>query len=124
MQVIPTRAHGIIDYLTGILLIAAPWVFGFADGGAAQWTAILVGVVVLLSSLMTDYELSVANVIPLPVHLGLDMVSGLFLAVSPWLFGFADLIYWPHLLVGLMEIVIACLTHRTRDHPREMHAAR
>ena len=41
------------------------------------------------------------------------MVSGALLAVSPWLFGFAGLIWWPHLLVGLVEIVVPMLTRRT-----------
>ena len=34
---ISTRIHGIIDYLTGALLIVAPFLFGFADGTVAQW---------------------------------------------------------------------------------------
>ena len=64
-------------------------------------------------SLFTDYELSISRAIPLRVHLGMDMVSGALLAVSPWLFGFAGLIWWPHLLVGLVEIVVPMLTRRT-----------
>ena len=32
---IPTRIHGIIDYVFGIIAIAAPFVLGFADGTAA-----------------------------------------------------------------------------------------
>jgi hypothetical protein len=35
-SMIPTRVHGIIDYLTGVLLLAAPFIFGFAGGTAAQ----------------------------------------------------------------------------------------
>ena len=41
MRIISTRIHGIIDYLTGLLLIVAPWLFGFANGGAAQWVPVL-----------------------------------------------------------------------------------
>jgi hypothetical protein len=118
MQVISTRTHGIIDYVVGILLIAAPWLFGFANGGIAQWLPVILGLVLLVSSLITDYELSVAKIIPLPVHLGLDIASGALLAVSPWLFGFADVIVWPHLVVGVMEILVACMT------PRHAPAAR
>lgn len=36
MRVIPTRIHGVLDYLMGIVLIAAPWVLDFADGGPEQ----------------------------------------------------------------------------------------
>jgi hypothetical protein len=35
MRFLSTRAHGVIDYATGLLLIIAPYVFGFDNGGAA-----------------------------------------------------------------------------------------
>ncbi len=108
----PPRVHGIIDYIVGALLILAPFILGFADGTAAQWVPIILGAGALLYSLLTDYELGVARVIPMPVHLGLDNASGLLLAASPWLFGFAHRIWWPHVLVGVSEIVIPLLTQR------------
>jgi hypothetical protein len=49
--------------------------------------------------------------IPMKVHLMLDIVSGIFLAASPWLFGFANTIYIPHLILGLIEISTALLTN-------------
>ncbi|ODN70638.1 SPW repeat domain-containing protein [Methylobrevis pamukkalensis] len=110
---INTRTHGIIDYVTGALLIVAPYLFDFANGGIEQWLPQLLGAMTIVMSLMTNYELSVAKVIPLRMHLGVDMASGLLLAVSPWLFGFADVIWWPHLVVGLMEIVVPLMTSRT-----------
>ena len=110
---IDTRTHGILDYATGALLLAAPYLFGFATGGIEQWLPQLLGAMTIAMSLFTDYELSISRAIPLRVHLGIDMVSGALLAVSPWLFGFAGLIWWPHLLVGLVEIVVPMLTRRT-----------
>jgi hypothetical protein len=116
MQVISTRTHGILDYVVGVLLILAPWLFGFATGGIEQWLPVILGLVLIVSSLMTDYELSIAKVIPMPVHLAMDMAMGALLAVSPWLFGFADVIVWPHLLVGIMEIAVALMTERHSHH--------
>ena len=110
---IDTRTHGILDYATRALLLAAPYLFGFATGGIEQWLPQLLGAMTIAMSLFTDYELSISRAIPLRVHLGMDMVSGALLAVSPWLFGFAGLIWWPHLLVGLVEIVVPMLTRRT-----------
>jgi len=109
---IDTRTHGIIDYLTGALLIIAPYLFGFATGGIEQWLPQLLGATTIVMSLLTRYELSVAKLIPLKAHLAVDMASGALLAVSPWLFGFASVIWWPHLLVGLMEIVVPMMTRR------------
>jgi len=109
---IDTRTHGIIDYVTGALLIIAPYLFGFATGGIEQWLPQLLGATTIVMSLLTRYELSVAKLIPLKAHLAVDMGSGALLAVSPWLFGFAGVIWWPHLLVGLMEIVVPMMTRR------------
>lgn len=112
---INTKTHGVIDYLTGVLLLAAPYLFGFASGGAAQIVPQVIGAAIILMSLFTRYELSLAKLIPLKVHLGADIATGIFLAVSPWLFGFAELIWWPHLLVGVMEILVVAIT-RERDN--------
>jgi hypothetical protein len=49
---------------------------------------------------------------PFSVHMVVDVASGLLLAASPWLFGFADRIWWPHLVVGLIEIAVPLLTGR------------
>ncbi len=102
-----------LDYGMEVLLILAPWIFGFADGGARQWVPIILGAGAILYSLVTDYELGVARMLPMPVHLGLDAASGVFLAVSPWLFGFADAIWWPHVIFGLLEVGAALMTQTT-----------
>ncbi len=109
---IPTRTHGVLDYGVGALLIVVPYILGFADGTAAQWVPQILGLVAIGGALMTDYEFGVMRVIPMPVHLGIDVASGALLSLSPWLFGFADRVFWPHLVVGIMEIG-AGLTTRT-----------
>ncbi|MGR3780413.1 MAG: SPW repeat domain-containing protein [Albimonas sp.] len=109
---INTRLHGMIDYATGALLLVAPYLFGFATGGIEQWLPQLLGAMIIVMSLLTNYELSAAKMIPLKAHLAADVVAGVLLAASPWLFGFADVIWWPHLLVGLLEIVVPLLTRR------------
>ena len=115
MRFIPTRIHGMLDYATGLLLIVAPYLFGFANGGAAQWVPMILGVGILLMSLVTDYELSLTRLIPMPAHLAVDGAGGLFLLISPWLFGFADQVRWPHVIVGLLEIGAALTTRTTPD---------
>ena len=112
MRFISTRTHGVLDYVVGALLIVVPYILGFADGTAAQWVPQLLGLVAIGGAMLTDYELGVMRVIPMPVHLMIDIGSGALLALSPWLFGFSDRVFWPHLLVGLMEIG-AGLTTRT-----------
>ncbi|EJW11153.1 hypothetical protein A33M_3414 [Rhodovulum sp. PH10] len=102
-----------IDYVVGALLAASPYLLGFADGGPAEFVPVALGLGAILYSAFTDYELGLIHAIPMPVHLGLDAASGVLLAASPWLFGFADQIFLPHLLIGLFEIVASLVT-RTR----------
>jgi hypothetical protein len=112
MPLIPTRIHGILDYLVGVVLIAAPWLFGFADGSAAMWVPIIIGAGAILNAFLTDYELGVIRIIPMNVHLAIDVIGGIVLAVSPWLFGFADVAWIPHVVVGLIAIGAGLTTER------------
>lgn len=113
MRFIPTRIHGMLDYLIGVLLIAAPWLLNFARGGAETWVPVILGAGTIVYSMLTDYEMGVVHSISMPTHLVLDAGAGALLAVSPWLFGFADLVWVPHLVVGLIEVLAAMTTERT-----------
>lgn len=115
MRVIPTRIHGVLDYLVGVILILAPWLLGFAAGGAETWTPVILGAALIVYSIFTNYELGLMRSIPMNVHLWLDGVGGALLAVSPWLFGFSELVWVPHLVVGLIEIGSAVFTHTVPD---------
>lgn len=115
MRFIPTRIHGVLDYAVGVLLIAAPFLLGFANGGPEMWVPIILGAGAILYSLFTNYELGVVRAIPMPVHLAFDVVAGVFLAASPWLLGYANEVYLPHLLVGLLEIGAGVMTHTVPD---------
>lgn len=116
MKFISRKAHAVLDYLVGIALIAAPSLFGFSDNDAATWSAVGVGVVTLIMSVMTDYEGGLIKVISMGTHLTMDLIAGIFLAVSPWLLGFADRVFLPHLIVGVMEIAVVIFSQRTSQH--------
>ena len=113
MRFIPTQIHGILDYLMGILLIAAPWILDFHRGGPETYVPVVLGAGVIFYSLLTNYELGVVKKIPMKLHLGLDLMGGAFLAASPWLFGFSDYVYLPHLILGILEIGASLMTHTT-----------
>lgn len=127
MRFIGTKTHGYLDYIVGALLIAAPWLFGFDKNDAAVYIPVILGASAIVYSLLTDYELGAWPELSMRTHLALDLASGVLLAVSPWLFGFADYVWAPHLIFGLLEIGVALMTQRspsverTRKHQR--HAA-
>ena len=110
MRFLSTRVHGAMDYAMGILLLASPYLFGFATGGVKQWLPMLLGLAMLGMSLLTRYEWGAIRIIPLPVHLVIDGLSGALLAVSPWLFGFVGVVFLPHLILGLIELGTSLMT--------------
>ena len=118
MKLLSTKVHGVMDYLVGIVLIAAPWLLDFNRGGAETWVPVILGVSVILYSLFTNYELSISKAIPMRTHLTLDIISGALLAASPWIFGFSEYVYLPHLIFGLLEIGAGLLTEKT---PKTAH---
>ena len=124
MRFIPTRVHGLIDYIWGLLVGTSPWLFGFTDDAPATYVAWLFGVGAILYSLATNYEVGLLAVIPMPAHLILDIAGGAILAASPWIFGFADRVFWPHLLFGLFSIVAGLTTERERRPPDRIASER
>ena len=80
----------------------------------------VLGAGAILYSLMTDYELSLNRSIPMKTHLTLDLMSGILLAASPWIFGFADDVYLPHLILGVIEIGASLMT-KTRSTGETKH---
>lgn len=109
LGILPTRIHGYLDYMMGALLVVAPLTLNFG-AGVATWLPALMGCGVIVYSMLTRYELGASGLIPMPAHLMLDVMGGLLLASSPWLFGFADSIWLPHVAVGLAEAGVAVIT--------------
>jgi hypothetical protein len=109
VRFLSTRVHGMLDYLVGALLIALPFAMNFGAGWQT-WLPVALGGGAIVYGLMTRYELGVMPVIPMPVHLMIDFGSGLLLAASPWLFGFASIVWLPHVIFGLFEMGAAAVT--------------
>jgi hypothetical protein len=104
--------HGILDYILSIILLSSPWLFGFSRNGAETWIPLIIGGSAVGYSLFTNDELGVMKLLPMGTHLTIDFLSGLFLVLSPWLFAFADVVYWPHVILGILEAGLALITQR------------
>jgi FtsH-binding integral membrane protein len=81
--------HGTIEYLAGVLLIAAPFLFGFKSSAAVA-VAIIAGVIVLGVAASTEGPSSLISSIPIAVHLLLDFALAAVLIAAPFLFAFSD----------------------------------
>lgn len=112
MRFIPSFLHGLLDYVTGLTFIVIPWLFGIPRHTLSASLFIALGVITLIYSFFTKYELGVIRAIPFRVHLVFDLVAGLLLATAPWLFGFADApkLVGPHVAFGLFAICVAAVT--------------
>ncbi len=110
MRFVPTRLHGVADWLLGALLIALPFLLELDRSAPEGWLPMVLGAAGLTVTFFTDHELGVVRRLPMSRHLMIDGLSGALLAASPWLFGFSDRVWMPHLLLGLTEVVAAFVT--------------
>ena len=81
--------HGAVEYLAGVLFIAAPFLFAF-ESDAAVAVSIVAGVVVIAVAASTEGPSSLVDAIPIAAHLLLDFALSAVLIASPFLFGFSD----------------------------------
>lgn len=116
MRFIPTRVHAVLDYVVGALIIAAPWAFGFTDVEAARWTTLSAGSSALLYSICTNYELGAFKLLSMNAHLMLDILSGIMMMAAPWIFGFADEVWVPFVIIGVFEVLAAVMTNPKTRH--------
>lgn len=121
MKLIPTLVHGAMDYLAALALLVLPSMLGFPQ--TATWVSWIVGVMILIQSLMTDFELGLLPTLSMRAHLVADYVVGPLLALSPWIFGYADRtdVLLPFVLIGLMVLGQALMTD---PHPRRRTSTR
>jgi hypothetical protein len=125
MRFIPTRVHGAVDHVVGPALVLAPTLLRLGRTSPEGLTARAVGGVESFYSNLTDYELSVKNVVPMKVHLALDAVGGATLALVPQLTGARKRgkKHWlPHLALGAFEVGMAALTKTEPPRPVERRA--
>jgi hypothetical protein len=118
---IPLNMHAALEPFIAVIIIAAPWIFGFSDTESATVICVLVGVAMLLVGSMTDWRMSLRRLIPLRMHLAGDLALGAVLLLSPLVFGFADEGGPTRFMViaGALEVLTALMTRwdRTEAEP-------
>jgi hypothetical protein len=125
MRFIPTSVHGAVDRVVGPALVLAPTLLRLGRTSPEGLTARAVGGAEAFYSNLTDYEMSMKNVVPMKVHLVLDAVGGATLALVPQLTGARERgkKHWlPHLAVGAFEVGMAAFTKTEPPRPTERRA--
>jgi len=115
---LPLNVHAALEPLIGAVLIASPWIFGFSDVNEAKISVIVLGILVILTGMMTDWRVSLMRVIPIRTHFMADLTVAALLIVLPFILGFSDEGGATRFMViaGVLEAIAAL---STRWDPRE-----
>ncbi len=113
MKVINAKTHGILDYLTVVFLFLSPTLFGM-DGTLATFTYIL-GVVHLLLTILTAFEVGLIKVIPFRVHGIIEIIVAIALGIVAYWFYTLDNQpgFYFYLVVAMVILLVFFLTDFT-----------
>ena len=121
-KLISTRTHGVIDYVTAGTLFALPRVLGCNRKFTAAVTGVALGK--LAYSQMTRHELGLVKLIPMPMHLAMDAVSGAGLAALPLLLDEKDETAVAAVVaMGLSDVAAALMTDPVSSEDRQAAAS-
>jgi len=113
---IPAFVHGVIEYIAGAVLIAAPFLLSF-DADAATAASIVAGVLILIIAASTAMSTGLIKSIPVQAHVVLDYILAVLLIAAPFLFGFSDDGTATAFFIGLgvLHLLVTIATRFIRD---------
>jgi hypothetical protein len=103
------------EYAIGIWLIAIPWLFQFAWSAAPTFVSVVTGSGVIIYNAFGNYEGGVLKFVPAGLHYLVEIITGVLLSLSPWLFDYSDVTFWPHFLTGFFCVCMALVLNRARQ---------
>lgn len=114
MRFVTPELHAIMDYAMSLLLIISPFILGYNNVEAAAMVTMVLGLIALVLTLMTNFRFAVIKIIPLKWHLFYDFFGGLFLFFSPWIFDFYGQVFLPHIVFGFLQMLASVTTSTSR----------
>jgi hypothetical protein len=113
---VPAFVHGVVEYAAAILLIAAPFLFGFEEDVATA-VSIAAGVLVLIVAASTAMSTGLIKSIPVQAHVILDYVLAIALIAAPFALGFSDdgAATAFFLALGVLHLLLTIATRFVRD---------
>jgi hypothetical protein len=110
MKIISPKLHAYIDYVIAAVLILFHWIFGYELDEASSWIPLILGVTFLTYSILTRFRDEHFGMIPLRIHLMLDMLVGVTLILVPWILGDTDRLPYLQSGLGVLILLIAFMT--------------
>jgi hypothetical protein len=113
---VPAFVHGLVEYVAGIFLVAAPFLLSY-DSDAATAVSIVAGVVILIVAASTAMSTGLIKSIPVQAHVVLDYLLAAVLIASPFLFAFtrdgsATAVF---IVLGVAHLLLTIATRFIRD---------
>lgn len=110
MKIINSKMHGIIDYISVFMLSVSPFLFNYEDDSIHCRLLMVTGLLLLLTSLLTDFEFFLVKIFSFKTHLIIDFLLGVFLATSPFFFDLKEHSIMPHIFLGIIIISLSFFT--------------
>lgn len=112
MKIISPTQHGYFDYVTVVLFLVAPTFIGLT--GMAGTIAYALAGIHLAVTLVTDFPLGIAKLLPFRVHGWVERVVGPTLVLLPFILSFEGPARGFYIVVGLVIILLGVLTDYER----------
>ncbi len=118
MRFIPIKIHAVLDILGIICALSFPWIYHIQHH-MAGWLMFALAGIQLIYSLLTRYGLGIYPLFSMRLHLILDLFSGAFLIIIPWLFDAPKQAHAPLLILGVVEMFIAFVSKIRPDEQQQ-----
>ena len=112
-----TRVCSLLHYGSVVLFLLTPVLSGGATDGPQTWIPVGLGVLMAGVTFAAKDRIGPARLVDGSTRQNVEMAGSTLLVLSPWLFGFADLTWRPHLLVGQVGIGVSMLTQKVEELP-------
>ena len=106
------RSASSLNVLLGCWLIASPWIFGYTAGPSGFWNSICAGVLIAV--------LAISRVSAIRTGSGRSWVNfllGLWMIVSPWIYGYFGnaSATWDNVALGIVVAALAAWSSRASE---------
>jgi hypothetical protein len=108
MKISSPTFHGYLDYVTVVLFLLAPTLFGLT--GMAGTFAYALAAIHLTMTLVTNFPLGAAKVIPFAIHGWVERVVGPILILLPFALGFDAAARIFYVVIGGVIILVGLVT--------------
>lgn len=109
MKIISPINHAYLDFITVVIFLLAPTLFGLSDLSAIL--AYGLAVVHFAVTLATDFPAGVIKIIPFTLHGWIERVVGPLLVVIPFVLGFNNEARNFYIFIGITIIAVGVLTN-------------